>query len=215
MKYHSHFWKYVAGVWAAILSLSLSTIYGVRADVVGFLRLHVQDAATGKPLVGARIVLGDTAGIRPSWTLTTDKKGEALSLPLENRDWQLVRVTLPEDNANARNASTGRENQKKTGAKRPNESGTPIDLNAFAPEQRRIRIVADTTTEATLLVDVAHRQLARAQGTDKQVFGNQAGDVTRRDQAFIQRFPANAGNLQSLGRVLQTIPRVSGRGVHH
>ena len=213
MRYHLHFGRYPAGIWAAILSLSLSTIHGVRADVVGFLRLHVQDAATGKPLAGARIVLSDTAGIRPGWTLITDKKGEARSLPLENRDWQLVRVTLPEDSANPLTAPVDQANRTKGKAKHPTESGTSIALTPFAPEQRRIRIVADTTTEATLLIDVAHRQLARAQGTGKQVLGNQTGDTTRRDQAFIQRFPANAGNPQSLGRILQTVPRASGRGV--
>ncbi len=199
--------------------LSVANIDDVRADVVGYLRLHVVDAGNGKPIMGARVVISDTAGVRPSWTLTTDKRGEATSVPLEDRNWQLVRVTLPDTGLSVPPASTNgivAANQAtagKTTGKRTGETGTPIDLSPFKPEQCQIRIVADTTTEASLLIDIGRKQLARARGTGKEVFVSQIGTLTRRDQAFIQTYPVNPTNPQSLGSVLQTVPRLSGKAV--
>ncbi len=193
-----------------------------KADVVGYLRLHVLNATDGKPIEGARVVISDTAHIRPSWTLTTDKRGEAISVPLENRNWQLVRVTLPDAGgaalpvsanhaADAKQATVTKAAVTKAAGKRAGETGAPIDLSPFRPEQRQIRIVADTTTEASLLIDTSRKRLARAQGTGKEVFVSQVGTIMRRDQAFIQTYPVNPGNPQSLGSVLQTVPRLSGR----
>ena len=62
------------------------------ADIVGRLRFIVKDAndKNEKPVVGAKIVLHDTANVRPDVTLTTDAKGNATSPELDNREWQIT-----------------------------------------------------------------------------------------------------------------------------
>jgi outer membrane receptor protein involved in Fe transport len=60
------------------------------ADVVGRLHFSVKDAANEKPLANAKIVLKDSANIRPNVTLTTDAQGAATSPPLDNRAWQVT-----------------------------------------------------------------------------------------------------------------------------
>ncbi|MCW3099359.1 MAG: hypothetical protein JWL77_4977 [Chthonomonadaceae bacterium] len=197
------------------MSMSIASIHTARADVVGQLRLHVQDAENGKPLAGVQVVLSDTAGIRPTWALTTDKHGDVRSLPLENRGWQIVRILLPESTSENRQVPANRANGRKEATKRPSERRTPIDLSPVTPDRRQIRVIEDTTTEAFLSVDVSSRQLTRVAGTGKQVFANQVGNVTRRDQTFLHMFPGTAGNPLSLDGVLQTVPRLSGRAADH
>jgi hypothetical protein len=60
-----------------------------RADVVGRLHFSVKNAADEKPLARARIVLKDSAGVRPEVTLTTDDNGGVTSGPLDARAWNI------------------------------------------------------------------------------------------------------------------------------
>ncbi|HZT40964.1 MAG TPA: TonB-dependent receptor [Chthonomonadaceae bacterium] len=73
---------------AMIGALGLLTTGMARADVYGRLRFSVKNADDEKPLPNAKIVLHDTAGVRPDITLTTDAQGMAASPQLEVRAWQ-------------------------------------------------------------------------------------------------------------------------------
>jgi hypothetical protein len=77
---------------AAIIAATAMLIAAgpARADVVGRLSFSVKDAADEEPLAGAKIILHDTAGVRPDVVLTTDTAGSTTSAPLENRAWQAV-----------------------------------------------------------------------------------------------------------------------------
>jgi outer membrane receptor protein involved in Fe transport len=70
-------------VWAAAAGHAL-------ADVFGRLHFSVKNAADEKPLAKAKIVLKDSANVRPNVTLTTDDKGNATSPPLDTRAWQVT-----------------------------------------------------------------------------------------------------------------------------
>ncbi len=76
----------------AVLALGLCVLGAGRAcaDVVGRLRFTVKNAGDKNeaPVAGAKIVLHDTANVRPDITLTSDAQGNATSPPLENHDWQ-------------------------------------------------------------------------------------------------------------------------------
>jgi outer membrane receptor protein involved in Fe transport len=73
----------------AALLLVLFVAGIARADVVGRLRFTVKNAADEKVVSGAKIVLKDTANVRPNVTLTTDASGIALTPPIENRAWSV------------------------------------------------------------------------------------------------------------------------------
>jgi outer membrane receptor protein involved in Fe transport len=74
---------------AAIIICSAAAGHA-RADVVGRLHFSVKDAADEKPLAKAKIVLKDSANIRPDVTLTTDAQGSATTPPLDARAWQVT-----------------------------------------------------------------------------------------------------------------------------
>lgn len=148
-----------------------------RGDVFGRLQIRLKAARPAPALlVGAKIVLRDTAGVRGDITLTTGKDGSALSPLLENRDWRLVRVTLA------------------GGATPP----LPVAGEIVA------HIAADTTTPLTLTVD-AGRGVVEVRDNSLLAV-SQTANVYRRDRAFIQKIPATGGNPQSLPRVLRTVP---------
>ncbi|WP_395090477.1 TonB-dependent receptor domain-containing protein [Armatimonas sp.] len=72
-----------------VLALSVSLSAAAHADVVGRLKIKVLNAESEKPLVGAKIILTDSAGVRTPLTVTTGADGTALTPPLENRVWKL------------------------------------------------------------------------------------------------------------------------------
>lgn len=74
----------------ALLTSALSAPAAAHADVVGRLKISVKNAADEKPLANAKIVLKDTASIRPSVTLTTDAAGVVTTPQLEARAWSLA-----------------------------------------------------------------------------------------------------------------------------
>lgn len=78
------------GLVGAPLLLPLALPTAAYADVVGRLKFTVKDAATEKPVAGAKIVLRDTAGVRPPVELTTNASGEVTTPPLENRAWAIT-----------------------------------------------------------------------------------------------------------------------------
>jgi hypothetical protein len=63
----------------ALLILSAGT---ARADVFGRLKFSAKNAADEKPIAGAKIVLKDSANVRPDVTLTTDATGTVTSAQL-------------------------------------------------------------------------------------------------------------------------------------
>lgn len=70
--------------------LLLTFVGAAHADVVGRLHFSVKNAADEKPLTGARIVLKDSANVRPDVVLTTDANGGATTPPLENHAWGIT-----------------------------------------------------------------------------------------------------------------------------
>ncbi len=82
----------LSGLVVMAVFFSLMAAGRACADVVGRLRFTVKDAndKNEKPIAGAKIVLHDTAGVRPDITLTSDPKGNATSPELDNRDWQIT-----------------------------------------------------------------------------------------------------------------------------
>jgi outer membrane receptor protein involved in Fe transport len=82
--------RYLLGLFAATLSLWLVGTSVAHADVVGRLHFSVKNADDEKPLANAKIVLKDSAGVRPDVTLTTDAQGSATSPPLDTRAWQIT-----------------------------------------------------------------------------------------------------------------------------
>jgi outer membrane receptor protein involved in Fe transport len=81
----------IAALSAAFAAFSWASVATVWADVFGHLRLVVKSAGTDKPISGAKVVLKDSAGVKPDIELITDLEGVVVSPPLENRDWE-VRV---------------------------------------------------------------------------------------------------------------------------
>jgi len=75
---------------AGAIALLLFIARDASADVVGRLHFSVKNAADEKPLANAKIVLKDSAKVRPDVTLTTDAKGSVTSPPLDARPWQSV-----------------------------------------------------------------------------------------------------------------------------
>ena len=75
---------------AAIFFLCIAAAKSACADVVGRLHFSVKNAADEKPLANAKIVLKDSAKVRPDVTLTTDAKGSATSPPLDAHAWQAI-----------------------------------------------------------------------------------------------------------------------------
>src|ERR1051326_6081795 len=79
-----------------LVMLVASAIFGLAAtgqalaDVLGRLKFSVKNAADEKPLPNAKIVLKDSANVRPDITLTTDAQGNANSPELEIRAWQVT-----------------------------------------------------------------------------------------------------------------------------
>lgn len=72
----------------------------------------------------------------------------------------------------------------------------------FEPDTRALTVSADTTTDlaVTLVTRVIRGSRVVA------IRGNNTTSSTRRDANFILKFPANAGNPQSLSRILLTNP---------
>lgn len=68
----------------------MQAVAPARADVFGRLLISVKNAADEKPLAGAKIVLKDTANVRPDVILTTGPEGTVTSGPLDARAWRAV-----------------------------------------------------------------------------------------------------------------------------
>ncbi len=164
----------VFGLFVMAAFLSLMAVGRACADVVGRLRFIVKDAndKNEKPIMGAKIVLHDTAGVRPDITLTSDAKGNATSPELDNRDWQIT---------------TTAEN--------------------YQPDKQIKTVITDRATDVEVLLEPVGPEkvikvTAGKETTDKRNTTNE----TRRDQKFVQTFPATAGNPQNLGSVTRTVP---------
>lgn len=72
----------------------------------------------------------------------------------------------------------------------------------FEADTRTVQVAADTTSD----VDVRlAKHIIRGSRT-VVIRGNNTTDETRRDANFIRKYPANAGNPQSLSRILTTNP---------
>ncbi|HLJ53876.1 MAG TPA: TonB-dependent receptor [Chthonomonadaceae bacterium] len=82
--------RQVLNVLAAGVMCATLTAFPTLADVLGRLKFSVKNAADEKPLANAKIVLKDSANVRPNITLTTDAQGSAISPDLEIRAWQIT-----------------------------------------------------------------------------------------------------------------------------
>ena len=75
---------------AGAACFSLLSALPANADVFGRLHVTVKDAATEKPIAGAKITLHDTANVRADVPLTVDSTGLVTTPPLEIRPWQVT-----------------------------------------------------------------------------------------------------------------------------
>ncbi len=85
------------GVLIAMTALCVASAGLALADIVGRLKFTVKNAEDEKPLANAKIILKDSANVRPDVTLTTDAQGTATSPPLENRAWQITTTAEKSD----------------------------------------------------------------------------------------------------------------------
>lgn len=63
--------------------------HAAQADIIGTLRITVKNANDQTPVAGAKIILKDSAGIRPDIIAATDKQGQVLVSQLEGRVWEI------------------------------------------------------------------------------------------------------------------------------
>lgn len=187
------------------VSMLAGTFAAAEADVVGRVRFHLSRQRQTGGLPRATILLDDSAGIRPSVSLTTNDRGEAISPPLENRVWRIRTVRLDQAETTA-----ARPSAQSAGSARPEKvsrdgsAGTsrPVKI----PDDLAVRVAADAVTDVTLVFDPKGETLTRIEGADGSINPVETADVTRRDQEFLRRFPVQGGNPQSLQRVIRTVP---------
>lgn len=78
--------------------------------------------------------------------------------------------------------------------------------DTFQTDTRQVTVVADTTTDVEILLEPLKEKVIRITGQRQIVQKGNTADSTKRDQTFIQSFPTNAGNPQSLTQVLKAVP---------
>lgn len=78
--------------------------------------------------------------------------------------------------------------------------------DTFDADTRTINVVADTTTEAEVLLEPLKENVIHITGQRNVTRPTDTSQDVRRDQSFIQKFPSNPSNRQSLTQFLSTTP---------
>jgi hypothetical protein len=81
-----------------------------------------------------------------------------------------------------------------------------VEADTYQIDTRQVTVSADTTTDVEVLLEPQKEKVITITGTRELVHKSDTSSGTVRDQNFIKKFPANAGNPQSLTQVLKATP---------
>jgi outer membrane receptor protein involved in Fe transport len=74
------------------------------------------------------------------------------------------------------------------------------------PDTRTLTVAADTTTEVEVLLEPLKEKVIRITASRDYIRKGDPQSLTRRDQGFLNRFPAAAGNPQNFNQLLRANP---------
>lgn len=81
-----------------------------------------------------------------------------------------------------------------------------VTMDAFDKDERDFTVVADTTSDIEVLLEPQNEKVIKIKGDKILIKVTDPSTGVRRDQDFVKRFPATAGNPQSLSKFLRSNP---------
>lgn len=81
-----------------------------------------------------------------------------------------------------------------------------VRADGFDADERDVTVVSDVTTDVEALLEPLTEKVVRITAARELLRPGDTSGAVRRDRSFLERYPATAGNRQSLTKAIRTVP---------